>query len=119
MDTGRRERPPSERSSWLRASRSPGASHSCLTATCSSPRGQDGSESGTKGGCCRRSRASPARGGGEGGLLDIVPDPSFATTRLFYVYVTKSEKGSRRNDVERWRLAEDGKSAALERVIFS
>ncbi len=54
----------------------------------------------------------------EGGLLGIAAHPDFANNRLFYVYVTRPEGRELRNQVQRWTLAEDHASAALDRVIL-
>jgi glucose/arabinose dehydrogenase len=54
----------------------------------------------------------------EGGLLGIALHPDFAANRFVYLYVTVSGDGGPTNQVERWRLAEDGLSAARDRVIY-
>jgi aldose sugar dehydrogenase len=54
----------------------------------------------------------------EGGLLGIALHPEFESNRLFYVYVTTGEGSSSKNQVEQWRLYEDGTSASQVRVIF-
>lgn len=59
---------------------------------------------------------------GEGGLLGIALSPDFDSTRAFFVYATVDDPdgGSGiENQVQRWTLAGDGESAALEAVIFS
>lgn len=53
----------------------------------------------------------------EGGLLGIALHPSFADNRFFYLYMTGEKDGAEQNRVERWKLAEDGASAKLDRVI--
>ncbi|WP_242355453.1 sorbosone dehydrogenase family protein [Anaeromyxobacter sp. SG64] len=55
---------------------------------------------------------------GEGGLLGIAADPGFAENRRFYTYHTADEDGRRVNRVTRWLLAEDRRSARVERVIL-
>lgn len=62
--------------------------------------------------------AVPVTQDGEGGLLGLALHPDFATTRQLYLYLTRGSGSSRSNRVERWVLAEDGSSAAFERVIF-
>lgn len=59
------------------------------------------------------------KSGGEGGLLGIAAHPDFAGTRFFYLYMTDTTGGSAANRVERWKLAPDGLSAALDRVILA
>lgn len=54
---------------------------------------------------------------GEGGLLGIATHPNFAENRFFYVYYTTDRNGSQVNRVERWRLSQDGLTAAADRVI--
>ena len=54
---------------------------------------------------------------GEGGLLGLALHPDFARTRAFYIYYTADTPDGPRNRVERWRLAEDARSARAERVI--
>lgn len=56
--------------------------------------------------------------GGEGGLLGIAADPRFAENRRFYLYATVQAGGRTVNQVSRWTLAADGRSAARERVIL-
>lgn len=53
---------------------------------------------------------------GEGGLLGLAADPDFATNRRLYLYVTGTDD---RNRVERWLLAEDGRSATFEEVLLA
>jgi aldose sugar dehydrogenase len=53
----------------------------------------------------------------EGGLLGIALHPRFAQNRLFYLYMTVRESGRKVNRVERWKLAEDLASAALDRRL--
>lgn len=55
---------------------------------------------------------------GEGGLLGIAAHPDFASNRYFYVYYTAEQGGAPVNRVERWRLAEDQRSASRDRVIL-
>ncbi|NDJ19284.1 PQQ-dependent sugar dehydrogenase [Myxacorys almedinensis] len=59
----------------------------------------------------------PVSDRGEGGLLGIATHPDFATNRLFYLYYT-AQGGTPANRVERWRLAEDRRSAVRDRVIL-
>jgi aldose sugar dehydrogenase len=54
----------------------------------------------------------------EGGLLGIALHPEFESNRLFYIYVTTGEGGSSHNQVEQWRLSENGTSAEQVMVIF-
>jgi aldose sugar dehydrogenase len=54
---------------------------------------------------------------GEGGLLGIALHPDFATTGLFYVYVTSPSEHAT-NRIERWKLAADHRSASRDRVVF-
>ncbi|MFW6050384.1 MAG: PQQ-dependent sugar dehydrogenase [Myxococcota bacterium] len=54
----------------------------------------------------------------EGGLLDVVLHPAFEDNRLFYLYRTAEADGAPVNRVEQYRLAEDHRSAARERVIL-
>ncbi len=62
--------------------------------------------------------ALPVTQGGEGGLLGLALHPDFATTRQFYLYLTRGSGGARSNRVERWVLSEDGRSADFERLVF-
>lgn len=55
---------------------------------------------------------------GEGGLLDIALHPDFATNRQFYLYYTTDKNGSPVNRVERWTLAQDGRSASPDKIIL-
>ncbi|MDX1418989.1 MAG: PQQ-dependent sugar dehydrogenase [Rubricoccaceae bacterium] len=55
---------------------------------------------------------------GEGGLLGLALHPDFAENRRVYLYLTDASGGRATNRVERWRLAEDARSAARERVIL-
>ncbi len=55
---------------------------------------------------------------GEGGLLGIAADPAFAENRRFYLYATVDEGGRNVNQVTRWVLAADGRSAREERVLL-
>ncbi len=56
--------------------------------------------------------------GAEGGLLGIAVDPRFAANRRFYVYATVDEGGAPVNQVLRYALAADGRSARLEKVLL-
>lgn len=60
----------------------------------------------------------PATEEGEGGLLGIALHPNFAENRWFYVYYTTLKNGSPVNRVERWQMAENGQSAASDRIIL-
>jgi glucose/arabinose dehydrogenase len=57
-------------------------------------------------------------GTSEGGLLDIVLHPDFASNRYFYLYRTVGTAGSPTNRVERWQLAADHRSASRDRIIL-
>src|SRR5690606_30601418 len=54
----------------------------------------------------------------EGGLLGIAIHPDFKSNRLFYIYVTVDQGNDTFNQVEQWRLAEDGTTAEQVKVIF-
>ncbi len=54
----------------------------------------------------------------EGGLMGIALHPEFENNRLFYIYVTTDDGGSSSNQVEQWRLSENGTSAEQVSVIF-
>ncbi len=54
----------------------------------------------------------------ESGLLGIALHPDFAANRFFYLYETVDENGAATNRVERWKLADDGLSATVDKVIF-
>lgn len=53
----------------------------------------------------------------EGGLLGIALDPDFASSRAFFVYVTTADADVH-NQVERWVLSDDGRSATFDRVLL-
>ncbi len=55
---------------------------------------------------------------GEGGLLGIAADPRFAENRRFYLYATVDEVGRTVNQVTRWILSADERSALREKVIL-
>lgn len=55
---------------------------------------------------------------GEGGLLGIALHPEFASERTFFLYLTTAAGGPPSNRVERWRLAEDGRSAERQGVVL-
>lgn len=55
--------------------------------------------------------------GGEGGLLGVALDPRFAENRRLYLYATVDDGGRTVNQVSRWVLAPDGRTATRERVI--
>lgn len=55
--------------------------------------------------------------GGESGLLGLALHPQFGTNRWLYLYRT-IDSGGRKNQVERWIVEPDGKSAKVDRVIF-
>jgi aldose sugar dehydrogenase len=55
----------------------------------------------------------------EGGLLGIATHPDFESNRLFYIYVSVEDGGSEMNQVQQWRLADDGTSAEQVKVIFA
>ena len=52
---------------------------------------------------------------GEGGLLGIAADPAFAANRRLYLYFTAPGP---KNRIERWIVAEDGRSAAFDRLLL-
>ncbi len=54
----------------------------------------------------------------EGGLLGIAIHPEFESNRLFYIYVTVNKSGSIMNQVEQWRLSEDGTAAEQVKIVF-
>jgi glucose/arabinose dehydrogenase len=54
----------------------------------------------------------------EGGLLGIALDPEFVKSRAFFVYHTVESDEGVENRVERWHLADDAKSASMERVVL-
>ena len=54
---------------------------------------------------------------GEGGLLGIAADPRFAENRRFYIYATVETGGQTVNQISRWVLADDRRSAHVDRVI--
>lgn len=56
--------------------------------------------------------------GGEGGLLGLALHPGFAQNRAFFLYVTVDGASGRENQVQRWILADDLKSATFEKVVF-
>jgi aldose sugar dehydrogenase len=61
----------------------------------------------------------PAIHQGEGGLLGIAMDPKFEQNRFFYLYATMRGPEGAQNEVQRFRLSEDGSSARLDRVLLS
>jgi glucose/arabinose dehydrogenase len=57
---------------------------------------------------------------GEGGLQGMALHPDFASNRLFYLYYTASVgPAGAENRVERFRLSEDFRSAASDKVVVS
>ena len=57
--------------------------------------------------------------GPEGGLLGLVLHPEFTSNRLFYVFYNLTDNdGVFIGRVERHRLADDGRSATLDRIII-
>ena len=54
----------------------------------------------------------------EGGLMGIAAHPDFISNRLFYIYVTVESGGNATNQVEQWRLSDDGTSAEQVKVIY-
>lgn len=55
---------------------------------------------------------------GESGLLGVAVDPAFDSNRRIYLYLSgDAPNGGTRNRVERWTVAADYRSAALEKVI--
>lgn len=59
-----------------------------------------------------------ATAGGEGGLLGIAAHPDFESNRNFYIYYTADSPEGLINRVERWRLADDARSASAEQVVL-
>lgn len=55
---------------------------------------------------------------GEGGLLGVAIDPDFAANRRFYLYATVDREGRAVNEVTRWVLADDARSARREKVLL-
>lgn len=56
----------------------------------------------------------------EGGLLGLALHPNFAANRFAYVYYTaRTPAGGEENRVERYRIANDFRSATLDRVILA
>jgi glucose/arabinose dehydrogenase len=55
---------------------------------------------------------------GEGGLLGIAADPDFARNRRFYLYATVEKDGRPVNQLSRWVLSEDARSARQEKVLL-
>lgn len=60
-----------------------------------------------------------AEASGEGGLLGLALHPGFAENRLFFLYLTVERRGRSENRIERWRLAEDARSASRDGVLFA
>ena len=62
----------------------------------------------------------PVYSSGQGGLLDIVPAPDFASSRLVYFSYAEPREGASGTSVARARLVEDGGDARLDgvEVIF-
>ncbi|HUP41687.1 MAG TPA: PQQ-dependent sugar dehydrogenase [Thermoanaerobaculia bacterium] len=56
---------------------------------------------------------------GEGGLLGLALHPEFADNRLFFLYLTAGGRGRAQNRIERWRLAEDARSASRDRILLA
>ena len=57
--------------------------------------------------------------GTEGGLLGLLLHPDFATNRLFYIfYNLQNPQDVQIGRIERYVLADDGRSAAFDRVIL-
>jgi glucose/arabinose dehydrogenase len=54
---------------------------------------------------------------GESGLLGIAADPGFVENRRFYTYATVEAEGRTVNQISRWVLADDRRSAQMDRVI--
>lgn len=53
----------------------------------------------------------------EGGLMGIALHPDFARNRAFFLYASVEKPSGLVNQVQRWTLAPDGASAALDRVL--
>ncbi len=56
--------------------------------------------------------------GGEGGLQGIALHPDFGATRRFFLYFTVQKAGQKVNRLERWTLAEDGRSASFDQRLL-
>ncbi|MGK9170263.1 PQQ-dependent sugar dehydrogenase [Inquilinus limosus] len=57
--------------------------------------------------------------GGQGGLLDVVVDPSFIQSRMVYLSYSEPGRGGNSTAVARGRLSEDGTRLTGVEVIFS
>jgi glucose/arabinose dehydrogenase len=57
-------------------------------------------------------------GRGEGGLLGVAVDPDFARNRRFYLYATVDQGERAVNQLTRWVLAPDQRSARQDRVLL-
>jgi glucose/arabinose dehydrogenase len=60
----------------------------------------------------------PVTSAGEGGLLGIVLDPAFTQNHRFFLYYTGERDGRTVNRIERWRLADDERSAVPDRIVL-
>lgn len=61
----------------------------------------------------------PIANGAEGGLLGIALHPQFDRNGLFFVYATVDRDGRAENQVLRYRLADDHRSASFDRAIVT
>jgi aldose sugar dehydrogenase len=50
--------------------------------------------------------------------LGLALHPDFNNNRLFYIYVTVEKNNSTVNQVEQWKLSDDGNSAEQVRIVF-
>jgi glucose/arabinose dehydrogenase len=60
----------------------------------------------------------PVSARSEGGLLGMALAPDFGRSRRFFLYFTTRERGREVNRLASYRLAEDGASAAQEKVLL-
>jgi glucose/arabinose dehydrogenase len=56
--------------------------------------------------------------GGEGGLQGLALHPDFAQNRQFFLYFTVQKDGAKVNRLERWILAEDARSAVMDKRLL-
>jgi glucose/arabinose dehydrogenase len=56
---------------------------------------------------------------GEGGLLGIAIDPGFASNRGFFLFLTVTDGDQTMNQVERWTLSEDHRSALFTQLVVA
>src|SRR5262249_39069575 len=60
----------------------------------------------------------PVASAAEGGLLGIALDPAFTQNHRFFLYYTGERDGRTVNRIERWRLADDERSAVADRIVL-